>query len=238
MILPIGRENLRHIINMVTIMGNDILTMEEVAAHLRVSERTVGVWALNGEIPCCKVGTAWEFRRDEVENWVNCRLGSGRLRDSLMPLQFDRVLTRDHALVVPKANKHDILKQMIDMLAQSPVIKSRNELEEGIFQRERLMSTGIGMEIGIPHVRLGSARDVIMGAALVSQGVTDYDSLDSKPVKIIFMIVARSDQHAQHLKLLAQISSRLKDDAFRRILTDCQDVDSFYNVLMQGCGEK
>lgn len=218
-------------------MENDILTLEEVAAYLRVSERTVYEWAQKGEIPCGKLGTSWRFKRDEIGAWVDSRLGSGRFRDNFMPLPMDKVLNRDHVLVLEKTAKNDLLKQMIQLLGKSPLIKSKNELEEGIFHRERLMSTGIGMEIGIPHVRINSVKDVIMGAALVRNGVDDYESLDSKPIKIIFMIVARNDQHSQHLKLLAQISSRLKDDAFRRLLIDCQDADSFYNMLTKGCGE-
>lgn len=219
-------------------MENDILTLEEVAAYLRVSERTAYEWAQKGEIPCGKLGTAWRFKRDEVTAWVDSRLGSGRFRDNFMPLPMNSVLNREHVLVLEKAAKKDLFVQLIGLLAKSPLIKSKNELETGIFHREQLMSTGIGMEIGIPHVRLNSVKDVIMGAALVREGIADYESLDSRPVKIVFMIVARNDQHTQHLKLLAQISSRLKDDGFRRILIDCQDADSFYNMLTKGCGEK
>lgn len=219
-------------------MNNDILTIEEVAEYLRVSERTVYDWAQKGEIPCGKIGTSWRFKRDEIQKWVDNRLGSSRPQGDFVPLFLSTVLGKENIIVVDRAGKNEILQKMIDSLAASPAIKSKAELQEGIFHREQLMSTGIGMEIGIPHVRINSVKDVILGAALVRQGVTDYESLDSIPVKLIFMIVARKDQHDQHLKLLAQISSRLKDDAFRKSLIASADVGEFHSLLTQGHGVK
>ena len=51
-------------------MEDNILTIEEVAKYLRVSDRTVYDWAQKGEIPAGKIGTVWRFKKSEVENWV------------------------------------------------------------------------------------------------------------------------------------------------------------------------
>ena len=56
---------------------HEIMTIEEVAAYLRVSERTVYDWAQKGDLPGGKLGTTWRFKRNDVENWVNSRLSSG-----------------------------------------------------------------------------------------------------------------------------------------------------------------
>ena len=50
-----------------TVPDHEILTIEEVAQYLRVSERTVYDWANKGDIPCGKLGTTWRFKRTEVE---------------------------------------------------------------------------------------------------------------------------------------------------------------------------
>ncbi len=49
-------------------MEDDILTIEEVAKYLRVSERTVYDWAQKGEIPSGKIGTVWRFKKSEIES--------------------------------------------------------------------------------------------------------------------------------------------------------------------------
>ena len=53
---------------------HDILTIEEVAEYLRVSERTIYDWANKGKLPCGKLGTTWRFKRSEIERWVDNRL--------------------------------------------------------------------------------------------------------------------------------------------------------------------
>ena len=55
-------------------MTSEIMTIEDVAKFLKVSERTVYDWAQKGEIPCGKLGTSWRFKRDEIENWVSRKL--------------------------------------------------------------------------------------------------------------------------------------------------------------------
>jgi PTS system nitrogen regulatory IIA component len=55
-------------------VADDILTIEEVAKYLRVSERTVYDWAQKGEIPAGKIGTVWRFKKDERSEMVNERL--------------------------------------------------------------------------------------------------------------------------------------------------------------------
>ena len=209
----------------------DIMTIEEVADYLRVSERTVYDWASKGKIPCGKLGTTWRFKRVDIEEWVDHHLSAGGKNTNLTPLVMDNVLKSKHVIVTDKANKTEILSQMINLLENAPEIKSKRDLEQGIYHREQLMSTGIGMGIAIPHVRLRSVRDLVMAVALVRDGVDDYESMDSEPVKLLFMIIAREDQHVQHLKLLSQISSRLKDEAYRQLLFSCTDAKQLYQRL-------
>ncbi len=211
-----------------------IMTIEEVAEYLRVSERTVYDWANKGEIPCGKIGTAWRFKRSDIEAWVNKQLNiDSHKKSDFVPLFLNKALSPEHVLVVEESSKDQILNQLIDILGETPAVRSKEDLRKGIFHREQLLSTGIGMGIGIPHVRLSSVKDVVVAAALVRKGIDDYESLDSEPVKLIFMIVARQDQHAEHLKLLSQISNRLKHKEFREELVKCPDSKSFYNLLME-----
>ncbi|MDD5599455.1 MAG: fructose PTS transporter subunit IIA [Victivallaceae bacterium] len=211
-----------------------IMTIEEVAEYLRVSERTVYDWASKGEIPCGKIGSAWRFKSSDIEAWVNKQLNTdSHKKGDFVPLFLNKALSRENVLVQEKAGKAEVLNALIDMLAETSVVNSKKDLSNGIFHREQLLSTGIGMGIGIPHVRLNSIKDVAVAAALVREGVKDYESLDSEPVKLIFMIVARQDQHAEHLKLLSQLSSRLKDKEFREKLTRCSDSRTFYDFLME-----
>jgi len=147
--------------------------------------------------------------------------------------QISTVLNPDRVLVLETSKKNDALKLLIDRLAAAPEVKDRQELYEGIFHREELMSTGIGLGIGVPHVRLSSIENPVMCVGLCRNPITDYESLDGRPIRLIFMIAAGKDQHAEHLRLLAKVSSKLKDDKLRQALINASDETIFYQILTQ-----
>lgn len=58
--------------------GLDILTLGEVATYLRVTKRTLYRLAQEGALPAFKLGGAWRFRRDELNQWITENIGKQR----------------------------------------------------------------------------------------------------------------------------------------------------------------
>ena len=115
--------------------------------------------------------------------------------------------------MVEECDKDTILRNLVDLLAESPFVHNREELLKGIFAREELMSTGIGFGVGVPHVRIDSVSDLVMAVAVSKKPIAGYSSLDNQPVQIVCMLAARSDQHAKYIRTLSAVSNRLKDAA-------------------------
>lgn len=51
-------------------MEDDIMTIRDVSAYLKVAEKTAYRLAAEGKIPGFKVGGSWRFRREEIINWT------------------------------------------------------------------------------------------------------------------------------------------------------------------------
>jgi len=49
---------------------SDIMTVEDVATFLKVTERSIYTLLTRQEIPAFKVGGSWRFSRKELENWI------------------------------------------------------------------------------------------------------------------------------------------------------------------------
>lgn len=213
---------------------HEILTLEEVAKYLRVSERTVYDWANKGEIPCGKLGTTWRFKRSEVEKWVDSRLAgrSKPVRPETIALRD--VLTPERVLLLDCAGKEEALNALVDALGMAPEVKDVEELRREVFEREKLMSTGIGFGIGVPHVRLASVRNLVVAVGVNARELHDYASLDEQPVQIICMVAARENQHAQYLKTLAAISALMKEAPVREALLAATDAGAIYDLLTAG----
>jgi PTS system nitrogen regulatory IIA component len=213
---------------------HEIMTIEEVAAYIRVSERTVYDWAQKGELPGGKLGTTWRFKRDDIEKWVNDRLSqSTATRPATAAVTSSLVLTPERVVLMEHATKGEVLTRLVDLLAETPFVRNRDALLKGIFERETLMSTGIGFGIGVPHVRIDSVTDLVMSVAVCKQPIEDYASLDGEPVQIVCMLAARSDQHTKYIRALSAISSRLKDRLTREMIIASTDPSGIYKMLIE-----
>jgi PTS system nitrogen regulatory IIA component len=213
-------------------MDDDILTIEEVARYLRVSERTVYDWAQKGEIPSGKIGTVWRFKKSEIERWVNERLSSNRPASVFSVVQIQNILSPDRILFLNYAKKRDALVAMAENLAGAPQIKSRQELVAEILRREELMSTAIGRGIAIPHVRLSSVTDLVVSVGISQCDIIDFQSLDDIPVRLLFMIAAAYNQHAYYLQTLSFFSSRLKNNELHAALSAAKTPQDVYSLLI------
>ncbi len=211
--------------------AHDIMTVEEVAEYLRVSERTVYEWAQKGEIPAGKLGTTWRFKRNEIERWVDRRLAGGRRAANPQAFAVGDVLSPDRVVLMDETRKEPALLNTIGALARSTLVRDRKELTRAIFDREGLMSTGIGFGVAVPHVRLASVGDLVMAVGVSSRAITDYESLDGDPVRIICMVAAGLNQHAEYIRALASVSGRLKDPAVRGSVLAASTEDDVFEIF-------
>ena len=64
----------------------EILTIEEVAAYLRLKPQTIYRWAQEKRIPAAKVGKEWRFRRSVIDRWLDDQMfGDGSQFGHLRP---------------------------------------------------------------------------------------------------------------------------------------------------------
>lgn len=214
-------------------MNDDILTIEEVAQYLRVSDRTVYDWAQKGEIPAGKIGTVWRFKKAEIERWVNARLSSESFDDQITEVKERDILSPDRVVFINQSSKHDALIQLADVLVTAPQVKNAAELTTSILNREELMSTSIGKGIAIPHVRLASVTDLVMAVGICKKPVADWETFDDQKINLIFMIAAAYNQHSYYLKTISHFSSKLRQEELREALLKSESTDEAYSILIK-----
>ena len=215
------------------VMEDSILTIEEVAKYLRVSERTVYDWAQKGEIPAGKIGTVWRFKKDEIEKWVNQRLSSNvKSPDRNQPIEVRNILSPDRIIFINHSTKHDAIVELAQNLATAPQIKNESELVTEILKREELMSTAIGRGVAIPHVRLSSVTDLVMSVGICKNEISDFQAIDDTPVRLLIMIAAAYNQHSYYLQTLSFFSSKLRDKDLRQKIIDSNSADEVYKLLL------
>lgn len=128
------------------------------------------------------------------------------------------------------SDKGEVLKEMVSTLKAAGLdIDVENALKV-LNDREKLGTTGIGDGIAIPHGKLECLEEIVVVVGRSSEGI-DFESLDMRPCKIFFMVLAPEQGAGAHLKVLAQISRQLKDESFRQAFIDTADEDELFRLL-------
>ncbi len=134
-------------------------------------------------------------------------------------MRISDYLTRDRiALDLDARPKTAVLGGLVSMLAASLGLPDREPLLAEVLRRESIMSTGIGDGIAIPH----AAVDGIVGPAIaigIAPGGIDFESVDAKPVHVIFLLVGNRDAPGLQLKALARIARLTREPGFIASLT-------------------
>ena len=128
------------------------------------------------------------------------------------------------------SEKQDILKELVDVLADVKDIGDKKLILKALLERESLGSTGIGQGIAIPHGKTDKVNELVSVLAISKKGV-NFEALDGEPVYIFFLLVAPKDAAGPHLKALAQISRMLRDTYFCDLLRRCESTEQVYELI-------
>jgi excisionase family DNA binding protein len=53
------------------VFDDEMLTIDDLAAYLKLKPQTIYKWAQSGKIPGAKFGKEWRFRRSAIEQWID-----------------------------------------------------------------------------------------------------------------------------------------------------------------------
>lgn len=147
-------------------------------------------------------------------------------------IKISKLLSLDRIKILQTRDKNEALKEICRILSTSDSIKDSEELENAVFERERIMSTSIGLGIAIPHVRLKSVTDMAMAVGVIKEGI-DYDAFDDLPVNIIIMIAAPEGSHREYLSVLARLALLLKNSSLRNGILNAKSPEDIYEILKE-----
>lgn len=108
-----------------------------------------------------------------------------------------------------------------------------DEVYQALQERERLASTGVGYGIAIPHVHLASA-DRIAGLFVRLETPVQFGSLDRQPVDLVFTLLGPVEADVGHLKALARVSRKLRNNAVCSKLRSTFDASALHSILTEG----
>jgi fructose-specific phosphotransferase system IIA component len=129
-----------------------------------------------------------------------------------------------------KSTKTEIIKELVELLDKNKAISNPGGIIEAVFEREKIMTTGVGNGVAIPHCKHKGTRNFAVALGIHYQGI-DFESIDKKPAKIIFLLVGPEDQPGTHIKLLSRISRIISKDEVRERVLDCKTSPELFDLI-------
>ncbi|RXZ00657.1 PTS fructose transporter subunit IIABC [Fictibacillus sp. S7] len=129
------------------------------------------------------------------------------------------------------STRDDVIDELIAKLDGAGILSSKETYRQAILKREEQSSTGLGMNIAIPHGKTNAVTRPAVAFGIKRDGV-DWNSLDGTDAKLIFMIAV--PEHAAgdaHLKILQMLSRKLMDDGFREDLIKVTSKEEAFKLL-------
>ena len=114
--------------------------------------------------------------------------------------------------------REEAIFELVEALHRNNKLKDKDEFLKAILEREKIVSTGIGMGVAIPHAKLTSLPNFFISVGIQKRQPLEWDSIDNSPVRLIFMIGGPEKQQKEYLEILSLITMAIKDEKLRKKL--------------------
>ncbi|MCL2832325.1 MAG: cation:proton antiporter [Treponema sp.] len=127
-------------------------------------------------------------------------------------------------------NKKEIITELTDLLYKRGKLYNRDQVLDDLFNRERIMSTGMQHGIAMPHAKTEGTGSMAVAVGIKKEGV-DFDSVDGSKSRIFIMVISSRKINGPHIQFLSIISGALKDEKLREQLINAATPEEAADIL-------
>ncbi|MCF7854122.1 MAG: PTS sugar transporter subunit IIA [Candidatus Pacebacteria bacterium] len=220
-----------------------ILTLKELANYLRVNERTILRMQEAGQIKGVKIGGQWRFNGSQIDQLFfpdasttpsDETVPLSDLTRSHLAIPLSRVLKEDRMMLDLQASDTEgVIDELCGVLRQRNLILDLKDLQKRLLEREKLLSTGVGNGIALPHPRdpiptLPEPVMIVVGRS--EQGVA-FEAVDGKPVHLFFLLCCQNIE--MHLHMMGRLAHLLQLEKVAETLKECTQPEDVIRTVME-----
>ncbi len=215
------------------------LGVKDVAKMLGLPELTIMRWIKQGKIPFSIKKGRYVFDKEYLISWakmhhislkeIESSAENNKYQEENITL-YDAVKRGGVFFGIKGNNVEEVLRRAVELM-DIPKEVDIEFLFEKLIQREELCSTGIGEGIAIPHPRHPIPKLKAMVSVFFLEKTIDFNSVDGKPVFIMFIILSPSTKI--HLRLLSRLSFCLRKKEFLEFLKNCKNKEELLLKIKQ-----
>lgn len=189
-------------------------------------------------IPAIKSAAAkmeWADCRKILESAIACdsAIAVGNLLSNINDSNNDSSLTSPELVMLDSDSnsKDEVIKELTDMLYIAGRTDAPECVEDAIWAREAVYSTGLGYGFAIPHCKTDNIKANSISILKLKNPI-EWQSVDGNPVKFVILLTIReSDKNNSHLRIFSKLARKLIDEDFRETLLKAQSIETILSNL-------
>jgi PTS system nitrogen regulatory IIA component len=128
-------------------------------------------------------------------------------------------------------DKAAVLSELLELVVRSLGLDAEREaISHAVWERERVLSTGIGDGVALPHAKYDGLDEVVVAAG-VSREPVEYGALDGKPAQLFFLMLGPERAAGLQVRALSRIGRLMREGSLRRRLIAAADADEFRRLI-------
>lgn len=134
------------------------------------------------------------------------------------PLRLSSFLSSKLVAFFNQGSKEEILRELAELAGQAGLLKNTEAFFQTLLKREKIMSTGIGMGIAVPHGKLDEDASFFIAIGIHNCGISWDNSNNGMLVRLIFLIGGPNNAPTEYLQLLSTLTHALKGEIYHNLL--------------------
>jgi fructose-specific phosphotransferase system IIA component len=148
-------------------------------------------------------------------------------------MRLSEILKPQNILIPLHAKtKAEAIKELVDLLAANGDVSDAKSVLDSVLDRESTRTTGIGNGLAIPHGQCSGTSHLVMAIGRPETPI-DFQSIDGRPVNLIWLLASPPDQTGPHIHALARISRLMTMEKFRKALAAANTPQELYDAVVQ-----
>ena len=127
-------------------------------------------------------------------------------------------------------NSNSAIEELVNKTRELKLVNNDDEFLNAVIERENIISTGIGLGISIPHSKLQNIENFFVIVGILKNEI-EWNSIDSKPVKVVFLIGGPSNAQKKYLGLLSKLMLLIKSSTIREKLFTAKSQNDITNIF-------
>ncbi|MFQ6093886.1 MAG: PTS sugar transporter subunit IIA [bacterium] len=136
------------------------------------------------------------------------------------------------ALRLKERKKEDVIEELVDLMAGAKLLKDKAEALQNVLERERMISTGIGEGVAIPHAKYDQLTKPLLAFGRSPEGIK-FESLDGRKVHLVFLLLSPKEDPAKYVKLLGKMARLLDNGELREALKRAETPEQIIDTIKE-----